>query len=293
MDHSLVVNFIRYPTAKQEEQVYTFLDGLDERLDHVRSDVLRLQSFPSIEQTYDYIRMKIFDNMSSSRSKGHSDGNKCTIVGVQNILGKPVSNCMATQTGGTNYKPERNEMLLNEDLHCQCQWATYLVTGAGTVPVSLSFSLAHTLLVPFISNKLMSAYFQQHGLLHETSCSQTPQQNGVAERKNWHILETSRVLLLGAMVSSFHWGDVVATAVYLINRIVRNIRLIQPMVTVGLNQIDQSSTRPLPEEKATGRERNFLASLDGTRRTSTTGRSVESAEPFFGSTPNFFQRKTF
>ena len=34
--------------------------------------------------------------------------------------------------------------------------ATYLVTGAGTVPVSLSFSLAHTLLVPFISNKLMS-----------------------------------------------------------------------------------------------------------------------------------------
>ena len=33
---------------------------------------------------------------------------------------------------------------------------TYPVTGVGTVPVSPSLSLAHTLLVPFISNKLMS-----------------------------------------------------------------------------------------------------------------------------------------
>ena len=34
--------------------------------------------------------------------------------------------------------------------------ATYLVTGAGIVPLSPSLSLAHTLLVPYLSNKLMS-----------------------------------------------------------------------------------------------------------------------------------------
>ena len=33
-------------------------------------------------------------------------------VGVQSMLEKPVSNYMATQIGGTNYKPERKEMLL-------------------------------------------------------------------------------------------------------------------------------------------------------------------------------------
>ena len=34
-------------------------------------------------------------------------------VEVQNILETPASNYMATQTGGMNYKPERNEILLH------------------------------------------------------------------------------------------------------------------------------------------------------------------------------------
>ena len=33
----------------------------------------------------------------------------------------------------------------------------YPITGAGTVPISPSLSLTHTLLVPYLSNKLMSA----------------------------------------------------------------------------------------------------------------------------------------
>lgn len=61
-------------------------------------------------------------------------------------------------------------------------------------------------------------YFQHHGLIHETSCTQTPQQNDIAERKNQHILETTRALLIGAHVPSQHSDDAVATTVYLINR---------------------------------------------------------------------------
>ncbi|XP_073123023.1 uncharacterized protein [Henckelia pumila] len=102
-----------YNSIVQEKRVYTFLDGLDDRLDHVRSDVLRLKPFPSIEQAYAHIRredlrqsvmisgaetvpsgavMAIKGMKSShsqtlprlgsySRSKSHSNGNKCTHCG--------------------------------------------------------------------------------------------------------------------------------------------------------------------------------------------------------------------
>ncbi|CAL2264786.1 unnamed protein product [Prunus armeniaca] len=67
-------------------------------------------------------------------------------------------------------------------------------------------------------NHDFQTYFQQHGIIHETTCPQTPQQNGVAERKNRHLLETARALLIGAHVSRHHWDDAIVTAVHLINR---------------------------------------------------------------------------
>jgi len=43
---------------------------------------------------------------------------------------------------------------------------------------------------------------------------QTPHQNGIAERKNRHILETACTLLIGAHVPRHHWDHAVATFVY-------------------------------------------------------------------------------
>ena len=66
-------------------------------------------------------------------------------------------------------------------------------------------------------NKNFQEYFKCHGLLHETTSPQTPQ-NGVAERKNRHILETAWSLLIRAHVPPSHWAEVVTTTIYLINR---------------------------------------------------------------------------
>ena len=43
---------------------------------------------------------------------------------------------------------------------------------------------------PFIS------FMSQHEILHQSSCAHTPQQNGVTERKNRHLVKTARTLLL-------------------------------------------------------------------------------------------------
>jgi len=51
------------------------------------------------------------------------------------------------------------------------------------------------------------------------SCTDTPEQNGVVERKYKHIVETACSFLLSASVPSEFWGEVVLTVVSLINAI--------------------------------------------------------------------------
>ena len=57
-----------------------------------------------------------------------------------------------------------------------------------------------------------------HGSLHQSSCAYTPQQNGVAEHKNRHLVEITRTLLLYHKVPQCFLGDASLAACYLINR---------------------------------------------------------------------------
>lgn len=48
-------------------------------------------------------------------------------------------------------------------------------------------------------HQVLTPYFQKEGMLHESSCVNTSQQNGVAERKNGHLLETTHALMFTKM----------------------------------------------------------------------------------------------
>jgi hypothetical protein len=70
----------------------------------------------------------------------------------------------------------------------------------------------------YTSNKLCEL-FALDETIHQTSCTYTLEQNGVAERKHTHIFETACSLFLSASVPSEFWREVVLTAVSLINTI--------------------------------------------------------------------------
>jgi hypothetical protein len=65
----------------------------------------------------------------------------------------------------------------------------------------------------------MKKFFDSKGISFQSSCTSTPQQNGVVERKHRHILNVGRALRFQANLPLTFWGESVQTACYLINRL--------------------------------------------------------------------------
>jgi hypothetical protein len=68
-------------------------------------------------------------------------------------------------------------------------------------------------------NHFFKQYLLTKGIVHHISCPYTPEQNGLAERKHRHILETAITLLQTAHLPSKFWFHACATSIYLINRL--------------------------------------------------------------------------
>ncbi|CAL1355334.1 unnamed protein product [Linum trigynum] len=68
------------------------------------------------------------------------------------------------------------------------------------------------------NNEPLRSYYSREGILLQTSCTDTPQQNGVVERKHHHILDTARALRFQANLPLRFKSECILTAVYLLNR---------------------------------------------------------------------------
>ncbi|GKA01683.1 putative ribonuclease H-like domain-containing protein [Tanacetum coccineum] len=56
-------------------------------------------------------------------------------------------------------------------------------------------------------------------VIREFSVARTPQQNGVAERKNRTLIETTRTMLVDLLLPNVFWAEVVNTACYVLKRV--------------------------------------------------------------------------
>jgi len=71
----------------------------------------------------------------------------------------------------------------------------------------------------FVNKSMQELFFRENDLINQTSCPNTPQQNGVPERKNRKLLEMTRAMIFDAQVPTRFWPEVVATSTYLLNRL--------------------------------------------------------------------------
>lgn len=65
--------------------------------------------------------------------------------------------------------------------------------------------------------KPLKEFFNERGIIHRYTCPYTSQQNGMVERKHWHVVETGLTLLAQGSLPLKFWPEAFSTAVYLIN----------------------------------------------------------------------------
>lgn len=63
----------------------------------------------------------------------------------------------------------------------------------------------------------ISSFCVENGIQRELTTPYTPEENGVAERKNHTVVEMARSMLKAKRLSNQFWAEGVATSVYLLN----------------------------------------------------------------------------
>ena len=62
-------------------------------------------------------------------------------------------------------------------------------------------------------------YCEENGLIHQRSAPYTPQQNGLAERKNRKLVDMLNAMIISARLPFNLWGEALLTACHVHNRV--------------------------------------------------------------------------
>ncbi|GJZ09501.1 putative ribonuclease H-like domain-containing protein [Tanacetum coccineum] len=177
---------------------------------------------------------KMFENDHScvawQKGKQHKAFCKTKLV---NSICKPLHMLHMDLFGPTNVKSlmKKSYYLVVTNDFSRFSWVFFLATKNETSGILKTFiteienQLDHKVKVirsdngTEFKNSVMNQFCEMKGIKRDFSVSRTPQQNGIAERRNRTLIKTARTMLVDSKLPTTFWAKAVNTACYVINRV--------------------------------------------------------------------------
>ncbi|KAM3001961.1 hypothetical protein FF2_038178 [Malus domestica] len=204
--------------SRQQEierlRVYIFLAGLDNKFDQIRGEILRMEPKPGLEGAYSHVKRRKKESSRASFTTSESSQDVSSSDHVQKALNTLANQTFITSVNGSiSLVTGEGSISLTSSLnldHVLVDLLTRAVIGYGTKRGKLYYldlteecsnrlSQVHHFDKKIQTlrsdngeeyvNHVLHNYLQEHGIVHQTTCAYTSQQNSVAERKNRHLLE--------------------------------------------------------------------------------------------------------
>ncbi|GJT02846.1 putative ribonuclease H-like domain-containing protein [Tanacetum coccineum] len=177
---------------------------------------------------------KLFENdqtcVACQKGKQHRASCKSK---TENSISLPLHLLHMDLFGPTFVKSLMKKMycLVVTDDYSRFTWVFFLATKDETSGILKSFITGIENLVDHkvkvircdngteFKNKEMNQFCEMKGILRQYSVARTPQQNGVAERRNRTLIEAARTMLADSKLPTTFWAEAVNTACYVQNRV--------------------------------------------------------------------------
>ncbi|GKD95117.1 putative ribonuclease H-like domain-containing protein, partial [Tanacetum coccineum] len=177
---------------------------------------------------------KIFENdhscVACQKGKQHKASCKAKLM---NSISKPLHMLHMDLFGPTNVKclMKKSYCLVVTDDFSRFSWIFFLATKDETSGILKTFiteiknQLDHKVKVircdngTEFKNSVIIQFCEMKGIKREFSVARTPQQNGVAERRNRTLIEATRTMLVDSKLPTTFWTEAVNTACYVLNRV--------------------------------------------------------------------------
>nr|GEY44864.1 putative ribonuclease H-like domain-containing protein [Tanacetum cinerariifolium] len=126
---------------------------------------------------------------------------------------------------------KKSYCLVITDDYSRFTWVFFLATKDETSPILKTFitGLENQLSLKVkvirsdneteFKNFDLNQFCELKGIKKEFSVPRTPQQNGIAEKKNMTVIEAARTMLADLLLPTPFWAEAVNTACYVLNRV--------------------------------------------------------------------------